>query len=172
MAVYLPLQRRERHGWKLNNPARVLKPAREANKSVRVLSPRGVVLVCAGLYFLVLLAASVVFTVDAPNQGITFDAYRQIVSADGFGSSLLLSLELAAATIAAVLLLMVPAMVALRLGAPAAARGGGDLLAAAGRPADRLRRRDRHGPQAGTRTPLPHPALRDVRGTPEPRLPL
>ncbi|MFD3500911.1 ABC transporter permease [Streptomyces sp. NPDC058678] len=72
----------------------------------------------AALYFLVPLAASVVFTVDVPGQGVTFDAYTQIVSADGFVSSLLVSLELAAATIALVLLLMVPAMVALRLGAP------------------------------------------------------
>ncbi len=72
----------------------------------------------AGLYFLVPLAASVIFTVDVPGQGVTFDAYTQIFSADGFTSSLLLSLELAAATIAVVLLLMVPATVALRLGAP------------------------------------------------------
>ncbi|WPB88028.1 ABC transporter permease [Streptomyces malaysiensis] len=79
---------------------------------------RWCVLACAGLYFLVPLAASVVFTVDVPGQGVTFDAYTHILSADGFLSSLLLSLELAAATIAAVLLLMVPAMVALRLGAP------------------------------------------------------
>lgn len=71
----------------------------------------------AGVYFLVPLAASVVFTVDVPGQGITFDAYTQLLSADGFGSSLLLSLELAAATIAVVLLLTVPATVALRLGA-------------------------------------------------------
>jgi putative spermidine/putrescine transport system permease protein len=76
------------------------------------------VLGLAGLYFLVPLAASVVFTVDVPGQGITFDAYGQIFSADGFGAGLLLSLELALATIAVVLLLMVPAMVALRLGAP------------------------------------------------------
>ncbi|KUO18616.1 ABC transporter permease [Streptomyces dysideae] len=76
------------------------------------------VLGLAGLYFLVPLAASVVFTVDVPGQGITFDAYSQIFSTGGFGASLLLSLELAAATIAVVLLLMVPAMVALRLGAP------------------------------------------------------
>ncbi|MDX5569475.1 ABC transporter permease subunit [Streptomyces sp. ID05-04B] len=76
------------------------------------------VLGLAGLYFLVPLAASVVFTVDVPGQGVTFDAYTQIFSADGFGSSLLLSLELAAATIAVVLLLMVPATVALRLGSP------------------------------------------------------
>ncbi|WP_327370262.1 ABC transporter permease [Streptomyces sp. NBC_01217] len=72
----------------------------------------------AGLYFLVPLAASVVFTVDVPGQGLTFDAYSRIFSTNGFGASLLLSLELALATIAVVLLLMVPAMVALRLGAP------------------------------------------------------
>ncbi|WP_416977740.1 ABC transporter permease [Streptomyces sp. T028] len=76
------------------------------------------VLGLAGLYFLVPLAASVVFTVDVPGQGLTFDAYTRIFSTEGFTSSLLLSLELAAATIALVLLLMVPAMVALRLGAP------------------------------------------------------
>ncbi|WP_020117421.1 ABC transporter permease [Streptomyces canus] len=76
------------------------------------------VLGLAGLYFLVPLAASVVFTVDVPGQGLTFDAYTQIFATDGFVSSLLLSLELALATIAVVLLLMVPAMVALRLGAP------------------------------------------------------
>ena len=75
---------------------------------------RWVVLGLAALYFLVPLAASVVFTVDVPGEGVTFDAYTQIVSADGFTSSLVLSLELAAATIAVVLLLMVPAMVALR----------------------------------------------------------
>jgi putative spermidine/putrescine transport system permease protein len=79
---------------------------------------RWVVLGLAALYFLVPLAASVIFTVDVPGEGVTFDAYTQIVSADGFTSSLVLSLELAAATIAVVLLLMVPAMVALRLGAP------------------------------------------------------
>ncbi|MEV7343720.1 ABC transporter permease subunit [Streptomyces sp. NPDC093544] len=79
---------------------------------------RWVVLALAALYFLVPLAASVIFTVDVPGQGITFDAYSEIVSTEGFTSSLLLSLELALATIAVVLLLMVPAMVALRLGAP------------------------------------------------------
>ena len=76
------------------------------------------VLGLAGLYFLVPLAASVVFTVDVPGQGLTFDAYGQIFSTEGVVSSLLLSLELALATIVVVLLLMVPAMVALRLGAP------------------------------------------------------
>lgn len=85
----------------------------------RRLNPgRWAVLCLAALYFLVPLAASVVFTVDVPGQGLTVDAYAQILSADGFLPGLLLSLELAAATIAVVLLLMVPALVALRLGAP------------------------------------------------------
>ncbi|GEC03989.1 ABC transporter permease [Streptomyces spinoverrucosus] len=74
------------------------------------------VLGLAGLYFLVPLAASVVFSVDV-NGRITFDAYSSIVGTGGFVTSLLLSLELAVATIAVVLLLMVPATVALRLGA-------------------------------------------------------
>lgn len=79
---------------------------------------RSLVLVGAGLYFLLPLAASMVFTVDVPGEGVTFDAYGQILGAEGFTSSLLLSLELAAVTIAVVLLLMVPAMVGLRLSAP------------------------------------------------------
>jgi putative spermidine/putrescine transport system permease protein len=86
------------------------------NTSVRTW--RGVVLGFAALYFLLPLAASVVFTVDVPGQGLNAEAYTQIFGTAGFSSSLLLSLELAAATIAVVLLLMVPAMVALRLGAP------------------------------------------------------
>lgn len=89
-----------------------------ARLTSRIRPGRGLVLLAAGLYFLVPLAASVIFTVDVPGQGVTFDAYSQILGTDGFLSSLLLSLELAAATIAIVLLLMVPAMVALRLGAP------------------------------------------------------
>ncbi|MER5853305.1 ABC transporter permease subunit [Streptomyces sp. NPDC002012] len=79
---------------------------------------RAAVLAVAGLYFLVPLAASVIFTVDVPGKGLNVDAYAQILGTDGFLPSLVLSLELAAATIAVVLLLMVPAMVALRLGAP------------------------------------------------------
>ncbi|MEU7025111.1 ABC transporter permease subunit [Streptomyces sp. NPDC046275] len=79
---------------------------------------RPLVLGLAGLYFLVPLAASVVFTVDVPGRGLTLDAYTTIIGTEGFTTSLLLSLGLAAVTIAVVLLLMVPALVALRLGAP------------------------------------------------------
>ncbi|MEU9853751.1 ABC transporter permease subunit [Streptomyces sp. NPDC047974] len=79
---------------------------------------RPLVLGLAGLYFLVPLAASVIFTVDVPEHGLTLDAYTKIIGTEGFLTSLLLSLGLAAVTIAVVLLLVVPAMVALRLGAP------------------------------------------------------
>ncbi|MCX4582263.1 ABC transporter permease [Streptomyces sp. NBC_01481] len=79
---------------------------------------RGLVLGLAGLYFLVPLVASFVFTVHTPGQGFSLQAYTGILSADGFTDSLLLSLGLAAATIALVLVLAVPALVAVRLGAP------------------------------------------------------
>ncbi len=79
---------------------------------------RGVVLVLAAVYFLVPLIASFVFTVKAPDQGFSLDAYGQIFSAEGFGGSLLLSLGLGVATIVLVLLLTLPAAVAVRLGAP------------------------------------------------------
>ncbi|HEY0536814.1 MAG TPA: ABC transporter permease subunit [Actinoallomurus sp.] len=79
---------------------------------------RAAILACSAVYFLLPLAASVVFTVDVPGKGLNADAYQQILGTAGFVSSLRLSLELAVATIAIVLLLMVPAMVALRLRAP------------------------------------------------------
>ncbi|MFF5566471.1 ABC transporter permease [Streptomyces sp. NPDC012623] len=79
---------------------------------------RGAVLALAGIYFVVPLLSSFVFTVHIPNQGFSLAAYTGILSADGFVRSLLLSLGLAAATIALALLLAVPALVAVRLGAP------------------------------------------------------
>ncbi|WP_411112816.1 ABC transporter permease [Streptomyces sp. 029-5] len=79
---------------------------------------RGAVLALAGLYFLVPLLSSFVFTVHTPGQGVSFAAYTGILSAEGFTQSLLLSLGLAAATIALALLLAVPALIAVRLGAP------------------------------------------------------
>ncbi|MFI6081182.1 ABC transporter permease [Streptomyces sp. NPDC051217] len=79
---------------------------------------RGAVLVLAGIYFVVPLLASFVFTVHTPGQGVSFEAYTGILSAEGFADSLLLSLGLAACTIVLSLLLAVPALVAVRLGAP------------------------------------------------------
>ncbi|MFE4535873.1 ABC transporter permease [Streptomyces scopuliridis] len=79
---------------------------------------RGAVLTLAGLYFLVPLLSSFVFTVHTPGQGVSFAAYTGILAAEGFTQSLLLSLGLAAATILLALLLAVPALIAVRLGAP------------------------------------------------------
>ncbi|MFF9064284.1 ABC transporter permease [Streptomyces sp. NPDC014891] len=79
---------------------------------------RGLVLALGGAYFLVPLIASFVFTVHTPGRGVSFEAYTELLAADGFTESLLLSLGLAAATIALALLLVVPALVAVRLGAP------------------------------------------------------
>ncbi|MCX5394442.1 ABC transporter permease subunit [Streptomyces sp. NPDC006482] len=79
---------------------------------------RPLVLLLAGVYFLVPLLASVVFTVDIPGQGLTLSSYTRIFTAPGFTGSLLLSLGLAVATVALVLLVTVPAAVAARLSAP------------------------------------------------------
>jgi putative spermidine/putrescine transport system permease protein len=79
---------------------------------------RGAVLGLAAVYFVVPLLASFVFTVHSPGQGFSLDAYTGILSADGFGQSLLLSLGLAACTIVLALLLAVPALIAVRIGAP------------------------------------------------------
>lgn len=79
---------------------------------------RGVVGLIAAVYFLGPMAFSVIFTVDVPGQGLTLSSYSGIFGADGFGSSLRLTLELAAATTAVTLLLLVPALIAVRLTAP------------------------------------------------------
>ncbi len=88
-----------------------------AGRPRRVRAWRGVVLVLAAAYFLVPMVASFWFTVDDP-EGVSLDAYGQIFSAPGFASSLLLSLGLAVATITGVQALALPAMLAVRLGAP------------------------------------------------------
>ncbi|GLW52661.1 ABC transporter permease [Kitasatospora phosalacinea] len=77
---------------------------------------RGAVLLLAGLYFLVPMAASVWFSIDDVD-GISFDAYTGLLSAPGFTDSLVLTLELAAVTVVVLLLLLVPAMIAVRIGA-------------------------------------------------------
>ncbi|MFC8792717.1 ABC transporter permease [Streptomyces cinereoruber] len=96
--------------------ARPATPVRSPRRRPRVW--RGLVLGLGGAYFLVPLIASFVFTVHTPGQGVSFAAYTELLCAEGFLGSLLLSLGLAAATIALSLLLAVPALVAVRLGAP------------------------------------------------------
>jgi putative spermidine/putrescine transport system permease protein len=79
---------------------------------------RGVVGFVAALYFLGPLLCSVIFTVDVPGEGLTASSYSGIFGADGFDTSLQLTLELAAATVAVTMLLLVPALIAVRLTAP------------------------------------------------------
>ncbi|SNT15910.1 putative spermidine/putrescine transport system permease protein [Streptosporangium subroseum] len=79
---------------------------------------RGAVLGIAAIYFLVPLGASFWYSVYNDQQGFSLSAYLDIFSAEGFGTSMLLSLALAVATIVLVLGLTLPAMLAVRLSAP------------------------------------------------------
>jgi putative spermidine/putrescine transport system permease protein len=79
---------------------------------------RGIVFLVAGLYFLVPLGASLWYTIYSPTSGVSFSAYGELLTAEGFAAGLALSLALGLATIAVVLLLTLPAMLAVRLSAP------------------------------------------------------
>ncbi|MFI6908842.1 ABC transporter permease [Nonomuraea sp. NPDC050394] len=76
------------------------------------------VFLLAALYFLVPLGASLWYTVYNANTGFSLAPYAELLTAEGFAQSLLLSLSLAVATIVLVLLLTLPAMLAVRLAAP------------------------------------------------------
>jgi putative spermidine/putrescine transport system permease protein len=79
---------------------------------------RGVILLVAFVYFAGPLLVSFLFTIDNHDQGLSLDAYGQIFSVEGFTQALLLSLGLGVSTIVLVLLLTLPALLAVRLGAP------------------------------------------------------
>ncbi|WP_370468378.1 ABC transporter permease [Streptacidiphilus sp. P02-A3a] len=79
---------------------------------------RTAILLISGLYFVGPLAGSFMFTVDDPVKGFTLSAYSQIFSVSGLWPSLQLSLLLAVATIALVFLLLIPTVIAVRLGSP------------------------------------------------------
>ncbi|MEU8245850.1 ABC transporter permease subunit [Nonomuraea sp. NPDC048916] len=79
---------------------------------------RVLVFLLAGLYFLVPLGASLWYTIYTPTTGVSFGPYGELLTAEGFAGSLALSLGLGLATIALVLLLTLPAMLAVRLFTP------------------------------------------------------
>jgi len=79
---------------------------------------RAAVLLPAALYFLVPVGASLWYTIHTPTAGVSFDAYGELLTAEGFAAALGLSLGLGLATIVVVLLLTLPAMLAVRLSAP------------------------------------------------------
>jgi len=80
---------------------------------------RFVVLIVLGLYFLIPIAASVVFTVhDRGHSGVTLAHYAAIPGSEGFAAAFTRSLALAGLTVVLVLLLMVPTVVLVELRLP------------------------------------------------------
>ncbi len=77
-----------------------------------------IILVLAGLYFLVPLAMTVAFSLWEGHGQYGFAAYRDLLRLPALPSSLLLSAELTVATAAALVLLLVPAMIFMNLNAP------------------------------------------------------
>jgi putative spermidine/putrescine transport system permease protein len=84
----------------------------------RIRFGRTAVLLIAGLYFVTPLVSTLWFTVDNSPSGFSLDAYRQIFTVPGLWPALQLSLLLAVGTIALVFLLLIPTVVAVRLGSP------------------------------------------------------
>jgi ABC-type spermidine/putrescine transport system permease subunit II len=77
---------------------------------------RFAVLILLGLYFLVPIIASVLFTVrDRGGGGVTLEHYAEIPGAEGFAEAFTRSLALAGLTVVLVLLLMVPTVVLVEL---------------------------------------------------------
>ncbi len=93
-------------------------PVTASPRPARPRAWRAGVLALAALYFLVPLGASLWYTIHTPATGVSFEAYGELLTAEGFVSSLALSLGLGLATIVLVLLLTLPAMLAVRLSAP------------------------------------------------------
>ncbi|WP_238018510.1 ABC transporter permease subunit [Dactylosporangium sp. AC04546] len=80
---------------------------------------RPIILAIAAVYFLVPLAAAIWFTIeDKRNGGVTGEYYAAIPAADGFAAALRRSLSLAVLTVLGVLLVTVPAMLAVTLRLP------------------------------------------------------
>jgi putative spermidine/putrescine transport system permease protein len=77
-----------------------------------------VTLIVAALYFIVPLAMTAAFSVWEGGNHYGFAAYRMLIASSDLPGALLLSLELAVATMAAQLLLLVPAMIFMNLYAP------------------------------------------------------
>ena len=76
------------------------------------------VLILAGLYFLVPLIMMVAFSLWEGNGRYGFVSYKALLSLPALWSSLVLSLELAAATVALLIVLLAPAMIFMNLYAP------------------------------------------------------
>ncbi|NLU67354.1 ABC transporter permease subunit [Streptomyces sp. HNM0574] len=98
--------------------ARLNTQAAPAAPGARLPSGRGLVLLLAGLYFLVPVAATLWFTVDDGTGGVDLGAYTEGLVSPALGRSLLLSVGLGLCTVLLTLLLLVPAVVVVSLHLP------------------------------------------------------
>jgi putative spermidine/putrescine transport system permease protein len=89
-----------------------------ARRIKRVRWGRGTVLFLAALYFIVPFYAAMQFCLQDVNGHFTLQTFTQIAQAPGFYSALWLSTQLAVATMAIVLILMVPTMIYVHLRMP------------------------------------------------------
>jgi len=89
-----------------------------ASRFRRVHWGRGITLFLAAVYFIVPFYAAMQFCLQDINGHFSLQAFTQIAAAGGFYSALWLSTELAVATMAIVLLLMVPTMIYVHLRMP------------------------------------------------------
>ncbi|HWB37335.1 MAG TPA: ABC transporter permease subunit [Rugosimonospora sp.] len=79
---------------------------------------RWTILTVTGIYFLLPMVASVIFTVRDRNGHLHFDAYTQIPQTEGFGDALRRSLVLALLTVLGALAVTIPALLAVHLRLP------------------------------------------------------
>jgi putative spermidine/putrescine transport system permease protein len=98
-------------------PVRTRAVPRRRRSGRRLRPGRVAVLVLAAVYFLGPLAAAFWFSID-DGAGITWHAYTHFIDAPGFAAALVLSLELAAATVLLSLVLMIPTMLVVHLKVP------------------------------------------------------
>jgi len=100
--------------------AETLPPPTSVTRARRSLPwSRWAIYAVAALYFLVPLLAALYFTVRNPlNGGITFRAYGDVISSDGFATSFRMSFTLALITIVLTLGLLLPTMLLVRLRYP------------------------------------------------------
>ena len=89
-----------------------------ARRIKRVRWGRGTALFLAALYFIVPFYAAMQFCLQDVNGHFTLQTFTQIAQAPGFYSALWLSTQLAVATMAIVLILMVPTMIYVHLRMP------------------------------------------------------
>lgn len=93
-------------------------PERRRGVRGRLRAWRGVVLVLAGIYFLLPIYAALRFALESNLGHFTFAAFSAIPSSPGFMAAFLLSLRLAAVTMVITMVLMIPTTVYVHLRHP------------------------------------------------------